>query len=226
MPEGCSLGSIIAFEWIGQPYRLCRIEMPGVVSGSTYRRINPVGETPSLMTARGDVISESVAIFNHIAAGALDSGLAFFQGSRDFDRLNAMLAFLNTTFFESFGVLWYLMDHAVDEAQAAVLGAYGREQVAKAHAQLEGLAADGEGLLGRRTLADAYFFGIARWPDFHKAVDRRDYPRLHRLYEKLKDDPGVRIALAIECGEAAKSRGGFAGHVTLEEALALVKEAA
>ncbi|HMA13277.1 MAG TPA: hypothetical protein VKP12_00730, partial [Kiloniellaceae bacterium] len=118
------------------------------------------------------------------------------------------------------------MDHAADEAETAVLGAYGRGLAAKAHAQLEALLDGGEGLLGRRTMADAYFFGIARWADFHSAVDRRDYPGLHRLFERLKDDPGVRFALAIEHGEDAQSSGGFAGHVTLEEALEEMKEAA
>ncbi|MEQ9607333.1 MAG: glutathione S-transferase N-terminal domain-containing protein, partial [Kiloniellaceae bacterium] len=92
VPEGCSLGSIVALEWSGQPYRLCRVQMPEVVSGAAYRRLNPVGETPTLMTARGDVISESLAILNHIGAWHADGGLAFAQGSRDFDRLNVMLA--------------------------------------------------------------------------------------------------------------------------------------
>ena len=27
VPGGCSLASIIALEWLGQPYKLCRIEM-------------------------------------------------------------------------------------------------------------------------------------------------------------------------------------------------------
>jgi glutathione S-transferase len=226
VPEGCSFGSIVALEWSGRPYRLCRIEMPEVVSGVAYRRINPVGETPSLMTARGETIGESVAILNHIGAGALDSGLAFPQGSPEFDRLNAMLAFLNTTFFDAFSPLWYLLDHGGDAAEEAALGAYGRAMVAKAHAQLETLLGGRDWLLGRRTLADAYFVGIARWSDFHKAVDRRDYPGLERLFEKLQDDPAVRFATAIEHGEAARSSGGFAGEVSLEEALAEVKAAA
>ena len=41
----------MALEWLGRPYRLCRIEMPEVVSSDDYRRINPVGETLSLLTA-------------------------------------------------------------------------------------------------------------------------------------------------------------------------------
>jgi glutathione S-transferase len=231
VPEGCSLGSIVALEWSGQPYRLCRVQMPEVVSGADYRRLNPVGETPSLMTGRGDVISESMAILNHIGAwdtgsGAPDSGLAFPQGSAAFDRLNAMLAFLNTSFFGAFSPLWYALEHGSEGAERAALTAYGKAMVAKTHGQLEALLDGRAWLLGRRSLADAYFFGIARWTDFHQAVDRRDYPGLHRLFETLKDDPAVRFALAIEHEEEAQSSGGFAGQVSLEEALAMVKEVA
>ena len=226
VPEGCSFGSIVALEWTGQPYRLCRIPMPEVVSGEAYRRINPVGETPSLMTEGGEVISESLAILNHIGARALDGGLAFPQGSREFDRLNAMLAFLNTSFFNAFSPLWYALEHGSEGAEKAALTAYGQALAAKTHAQLEALLGGHDWLLGRRTLADAYFFGIARWADFHQAVDRRDYPGLHTLFERLRDDPAVRFALAIEHEEAARSSGGFAGHVGLEEALQLVRAAA
>ena len=226
VPEGCSLGSIVALEWAGQPYRLCRIQMPEVVSGEAYRRINPVGETPSLMTARGEVISESLAILNHIGATALGSGLAFAQGSREFDRLNAMLAFLNTSFFNAFSPLWYALEHGSAGPEKAALTAYGRTMVAKTHAQLEALLDGRDWLLGRRTMADAYFYGIARWADFHQALDRRDYPGLQGLFERLKDDPAVRFALAIEHEEEAESSGGFAGHVGLEEALQLLRQAA
>jgi len=226
VPEGCSFGSIVALEWTGRPYRLCRIQMPEVVSGEAYRRINPVGETPSLMTEGGAVISESLAILNHIGARALDGDLVFPQGSREFDRLNAMLAFLNTSFFNAFSPLWYALEHGSEGAEREALTAYGQALAAKTHAQLEALLGGHDWLLGRHTLADAYFFGIARWADFHQAVDRRDYPGLNRLFETLKDDAGVRFALAIEHEEEAQSSGGFAGHVSLEEALAMVKAAA
>jgi glutathione S-transferase len=226
VPEGCSLGSIVALEWSGIPYRLCRIEMPEVVSGPAYRRINPVGETPSLRTAQGELISESLAILNHIGAGALASGLAFPQGSPEFDRLNAMLAFLNTSFFNAFSPLWYTLEHGSAGAEKSALTAYGKAMVAKTHTQLEALLDGQEWLLGRRTLADAYFFGVARWADFHQAVDRRDYPGLHRLFEKLKDDAAVRFALAVEHEEEAQSSGGFAGQVGLEEALAMLQAVA
>ena len=99
VPSGCSFGSIVALEWLGQPYRLCRIDMPNEVTGDAYRRINPIGETPSLLDGDGQVISESLAILNHLGARGIDRGLGFAQGTRDFDRLNQLLAYLNTSFF-------------------------------------------------------------------------------------------------------------------------------
>ncbi|MGH8082871.1 MAG: glutathione S-transferase N-terminal domain-containing protein, partial [Lysobacter sp.] len=108
VPSGCSFGSIVALEWSRLPYRLARVEMPGMIHSDAYRAINPVGETPALLTERGEALAESMAILNHIgaSASAIDSGIAFKQGTREFDELNRMLAFLNTAFFNAFAPLW------------------------------------------------------------------------------------------------------------------------
>lgn len=224
VPEGCSFGSIVALEWLGRPYRLCRIAMPGDVTGEAYRRLNPVGETPTLMTEGGALLSESVAILSHLAPAGIGEGLAFRQGSPEFDRLNQMLAFLNTSFFGAFGPLWYALEYVEDPDDKAVLHAYGRTLVANAHDALEAMLGDGDWLLGaHRTLADAYFVGIARWVDFHEAANSDRWPRLQRLRERLSADPAVRFAHAVEHhGDTARSAGGFAGHVSLDEALALL----
>lgn len=84
------------------------------------------------------------------------------------------------------------------------------------------LLGDQPWLVGReRSLADAYFIGIARWTKYHGVVDRRDYPALQRLFDKLEADPAVRFARAIEAGQPAIGTGGFAGSIALDEALAL-----
>jgi glutathione S-transferase len=219
VPSGCSFGAIVALEWLEEPYRLCRIDMPGMVTSDAYRRVNPVAETPALRTRDGALLAESMAILNHLGARGLARGLSFAQGTADFDRLNAMLAFLNTSFFNGFSPLWHAVEHDLDAAAEAALRAYGAANVAKAHADLEAMLGDGPWLLGdRRTLADAYFVGVARWADHHDAVDRRDHPRLQRLFAKLEADPGVRFAHAIERGEPARGGGGFRGEIGLAEA--------
>ncbi|WP_434212853.1 glutathione S-transferase family protein [[Pseudomonas] boreopolis] len=220
VPSGCSFGSIVALEWLGQPYRLCRIEMPEMVTAEAYRRINPVGETPTLRTASGDFLSESMAILNHIGARGVDQGLGFAQGTRDFDRLNQALAFLNTTFFGAYVPLWHALEHGSEGMEKQVLVEFGRSRVRKAHADLSAMLGDRPWLLGQqRTLADAYFIGIARWNEYHQAIDRREFPNLQRLYDKLEADPAVAFAHAIEDQRPATSTGGFLGEVSLDAAL-------
>ncbi|KAB8198118.1 glutathione S-transferase [Lysobacter maris] len=221
VPSGCSFGSVVALEWLGAPYRLSRIEMPEVVTGDAYRRLNPVAETPTLLTADGALISESMAILNHIGARGIDRGLGFAQGTPEFDRLNQMLAFLNTSFFGAYAPLWYALEHAGEGEGRRVLGEYGRAQVRKAHEDLSAMLGDQPWLLGaQRTLADAYFIGIARWNEYHQAVDRRDYPNLQRLFDTLEADPAVIFAHAIEAQRTAVSAGGFAGEVAFDQVLA------
>lgn len=221
VPEGCSFGAIVALEWSGLPYQLCRIQMPEVVSGEAFKRINPVGETPSLRTADGRVVSQSMAILHHIGAASPASGLVPAPGSAAFDRFNEMLAFLNTDFFESFAPLWYAMEHGLQGEALRAVTAMGHHKVRRAHAALEGLLDGRDWLAGdRRSAADAYLMGIARWNDFHQVLDRRDYPALHALCERLQADPAVRFAHGVEHGEPVRSTGAFAGHVELDEVLA------
>ncbi|WP_105438656.1 glutathione S-transferase family protein [Neorhizobium sp. T25_13] len=227
VPEGCSFGSIVALEWTGAPYRLCRVEMPAVVSSEAYKPVNPIGETPSLMLPDGRVMSESMAILNHIAARTVGKGWGFDPKSEKFDRLNQMLAFLNTAFFNAFGPLWHAVEHELDPQAKQALRTYGIAKVEKAHAQLETLLGGREWLLGdEKSFADAYFAGIARWNDFHQVVDRRQFPGLNALYERLQQDPAVRFAWAIEHQEEALTSGQFLGHVSLDEALGSLKQAA
>ena len=227
VPEGCSFGSIVALEWSGAKYHLCRVQMPEIVSGAEYKRINPIGETPTLMLPDGRLLSESMAILGHIAAKTVDKGLGFEPGSPDDDRLKQMLAFLNTSFFNAFSPLWYAFEHDLTEEAREALRAYGMAKVEQAHAQLETLMSGHEWLIGdKRSLADAYFMGIARWNDFHKVVDRSQFPALDSLYRRMLEDPAVRFAHAVEHQEPATSAGGFLGHVGFESLLGDIGKAA
>lgn len=49
-----------------------------------------------------------------------------------------------------------------------------------------------------RSLADAYFSGVARWAEYHPVIDFQAYPRGEHLYKKLLTDPAVKFAQAVE----------------------------
>lgn len=218
VPQGCSFGSIVALEWLNEPYRLCRINMPEDMQTDSYARINPARETPALLLENGTVLTESAAILQNIAARGIAQGLGFAQGTLEFDRLNQRLAFLNTTFFSSFSPLWRAYEMEENPSVQTMLRDLGRSLVAKAHAQLDAMLANQEWLVGhQRTVADAYFVGLARWANYHRAIKQSDYPNVLRLFEKLEADPAVAFAHAIEDERPAKSAGGFRGHLPLEQ---------
>lgn len=218
VPEGCSFGSIAALEWLSESYRLCRIQMPEISQSPAYKTVNPIGETPALITERGDVISESIAILNHIAVRGIDKGLGHAPGTAKYDHFNRILSFLVTRFFSAFNPLWFAFEYLDDPAKKAVLREEGTASVKQAFAKLEKLLGDREWLAGDRiSMADAYYIGVARWNDFHKVVDWSDYPRARSLFERTQGDPAIQFAHAIEKGENPRGSGAFQGHVTVEE---------
>jgi glutathione S-transferase len=218
VPQGCSFGSIVALEWLGAPYRLCRVEMPGEVQGAAFARINPVRETPALMLDDGRIVTESAAILAALVARDPAHRLGGAQGTADFDRLNQAMSFLTTTYFAAYSPLWTAYEMAEDPPVQAMLRKLGREQVAKAHGQLEAMLEGRDWLTGdRRTVADAYFAGLVRWAGYHDAGDLAAHPRLSAFVARLEADPAVAFAKAIEGGEEPTGSSGFRGHVALAD---------
>ncbi|QYU70634.1 glutathione S-transferase family protein [Leptolyngbya sp. 15MV] len=70
------------------------------------------------------------------------------------------------------------------------------------------------------SLADFVLIGVARWAEFHAALNGRFYPRLAALRQRIEALPAVRFADAIERGELPEGSGAFLGHVPLDALLA------
>jgi glutathione S-transferase len=241
VPQGCSLGSIVALEWLGLPYRLCRIDMLQTTSDERNdpgRRVdlnhpihrsdadaplNPRCRTPALLL-NGSVLTESFAILSNLAARGVAKQLGFRQGAPEHDRFNEMLAFLHTGFVGAFEPLWTAnrlrdADERTRTLLRAQLRSLGRDNVRRHCAWLDNLLAQRAWLLDgeERTLVDAYFAGVGRWIEHHMLFDvAREFPHLNRYQHRLLDDPAVQFALAIEAGEQVTS-ANFKGHVTLDE---------
>lgn len=220
VPHGCSFGSIVALEWSNLPYRLARIDMLAKPAG--YDRLYPTTQTPALLTEDGQMLGESLAILNHIAARDLRKKLGFAQGTPGFDRVNEALAFLHTEVHGAFGPVWSTFKLAIDDQGKDMLRAYGRDNVAHVLNRLDTRFAGRDWMAGEhRTVADAYLVGIVRWAEYLELFRlERDYPNLHRLVARLEQDPAVVFAHAIEEGEPAVTSGRFLGHVAIDEVAA------
>ncbi|MFC7517574.1 glutathione binding-like protein [Herbaspirillum sp. GCM10030257] len=228
VPSGCSIGSVIALEWIAQPYHLCRIEMLQHPWNEVYAKINPRMKTPALLLEDGASLTESLAILQNIGGRGIDAGLGFQQGTREFDRLAEMLSYLTTDLFAAFAPLWKLYDaNETSGPTKEVLRKLGVESVNKEFSYLETLLSDRQWLLGgsKPTVADAYLFAIGRWAEYHKVCNLQEsYPNVYRYLHRLGEDPAVRFALDIEQGKSVKDNGSFKGHVTFEELSARIAQ--
>ena len=111
-PAGTSMGLIAAFEWLGQPYRLGRVDMLGEMREPAYARINARHETPVLITGTGHPLSETMAIAAYLEARDEERRISFDVRSPQADRMHQVMAFLNTGFTGAFSALWvaYEMD--------------------------------------------------------------------------------------------------------------------
>lgn len=220
VPAGCSLASIIALEWLGKPYKLCRIEMLRHPWPQAYARLNPRMKTPALLSASGGSLTESAAILQHIAAQGIDAGLGFRQGTVECDRLSEMLAYLTTDFFAAYAPLWKAYEvQGLGEHERQRLRDEGTVLVRKEFGHVERMLDGRHWLLGGSgpTVADAYLFAVGRWADYHQVVDvAAAFPSIASHKARLLRDPAVQLALAVEDGAAVEPTAAFKGHVSLE----------
>lgn len=216
------MGLVAALEWLGRPYRLCRVDMLGEMREPSYARLNPRHETPVFVTDKGELLTETMAIAAWLEARDSERRISFAPLSREADRMHQLMAFINTGFTGAFSPLWAALEmEDPDPAMQSALRDWGRGYVIERHDKLEAMVGNGPFLVGDRpTLADALFVGVARWLDYHAVADRKRWPKLSALRERLESDPAVVHALALENGEASAGTGALLGQLPLAEVIA------
>lgn len=211
-PGSCSLGGIVALEWVGRPYALCRIDR-ATRATPEFKRVNPQGKVPVLRT-RGRDLAEMHAILMHVAAGRDD--LVGREGTDERDDVNFWLSYLGSAFhvafYPWFGPQRFVRDEALHGAvkEAAV------DRMHDAYAFVEQRLAAGPYLLGeRRSVLDPYLYAMARWG--RGIFDLPGlYPRIAAHLARMEAEPGVAFALSVEAGAPAEApSAAFEGEVSL-----------
>lgn len=223
-PVGSSMGLLAALEWLGRPYKLCRVDMLGEMRGPVYRRLNPRVETPSFITDQGLVLTETMAIAAWLEARDTERRISFEPLSPQADRMHQLMAFINTGFTGAFSPLWVAMEmRPPNPAMQSALRTWGRERVIERHDRLEEMLGDTPYLVGDHpTLADGLLAGVARWLDFHEVADGSRWPKLADVRRRIEADAAVVYATALESGQMQAGSGACKGHIDLEEVVRLV----
>ena len=221
-PLGTSMGLVATLEWLGKPYRLCRVDMLGEMREPSYARLNARHETPAFIDDQGRILTETLAIASWLEARDADRRISFDPLSHQADRMHQIMAYVNTGFTAAFTPHWAALEmDPPNPALQSTLREWGRGRIIERHDKLEEMMGDTPFLVGDKpTLADGVFIGVARWLDFHAIADRSRWPKLAALRERLEADPAVIYATALESGESRQGTGSCAGHVPLEEMIA------
>jgi glutathione S-transferase len=218
--DACSLGSLVVADWMGQPYRVCQISSE-LMKTEAFIALNPRGQVPALALP-DRVLTESLAILYHLtAAGAGAGGGAYTYpaGTPDSDRLNQVLSYLVSSFHSSWVQVFHPYRYAEDVGAQDLIREKALGIVRKKYAQIEANFLRQDSFFEKLTIADAYFFGLARWGDRFFDV-RSSYPKVGRFMDCLSTEPSVRFALSVEQAVDHGWEGAFEGRVTLEQLLA------
>jgi glutathione S-transferase len=218
-PSGSSMGLVAALEWLGKPYRLCRVDMLGEMREEPYKRINPRIETPVFITDKGEVLTETMAIAAWLEARDTGRRISFDPLSRKADRMHQLMAFINTGFTASFSPLWAAMEMRPPNPQMqSALREWGTKKVMERHDRLEEMIGTTEFLItDHPTLVDGLLVGVARWLDVHGVAEKSRWPKLEALRKRIESDPAVVYATSLEKGEMLPGNGVCLGHVDLTE---------
>lgn len=195
MHGACSLADLIVLEWAGAEYEVVTIDFKNLKSPE-YLAINPGGTVPLLVDGEF-TLTENIAILGYLAemfpsTRLLGDGTA--QGRAEVMRWTA---FLNSDVHKAFKPIFapqrFLADPAFAEQLAETARTHVREYMGRLDRQLEGR----DWLTGTRSIADPYLFVITRWAA-GKKVHLHDFPNLLRFSERMRADPAVMKALAID----------------------------
>ena len=184
MPMACSMATRIALHEMGVEANFIEVDPATKTTpdAGDYREVNPLGLVPTLRTDDGELLTENVAVLQHVASlggGAVDP------------RLTEQLAFisseLHTRLFS-----WLFDRTAPPEAR--------RHAVEKGRARLEHLdrkLADRRYLLDEFSVADAYLLTVLNWAQA-TPVDLSPFPNLTAYLERGRERPSVKASVAIE----------------------------
>ena len=190
-PGACSLASHIVLNEAGATFSVERVDIRAgkTETGADFRAVNPRGAVPALDLGNGEVLTEGVAIMQHVMDSAAPGSLPA-PGTLARARLAEALNYVSTEVHKTYSPFFYGIEGEAKDKQMATLDA--RLQV------VEDRLATRDWLAGAEyTPADAYFFTVTNWSQ-HVGHDLTKFPRVNALREKVAARPAVQKALRAE----------------------------
>ena len=191
-PGACSLASHITLNEAGVPFTAEKVDIRAkrTETGADFAAINPRGAVPALELADGEVLTEGVAIMQHVMDSAAPGALPA-PGTLERARMAEALNYVSAEVHKSYSPFFGGIEGEAKEKQYALVDA--RLKVVE-----DRLAKRGPWIAGKDyTPADAYFFTVTNWSQI-VGHDLSKFPHVLALREKVAARPSVQKALQAE----------------------------
>ena len=185
-PMACSLADHIALHEIGAPFDIERVDIRTRTTehGVDFRTISAKGYVPALILGDGEMLTENIAVLDHLAA--LHPQLAP-AGPLGRTRLIEALAFISTEVHRAFKPMWH-GGSAGDRARAS--------QTVTDLLTFLSSGMNGTYLFGDEpSVADFYLFVMLIWAE---RFDIEVPAAMALLRQQMRERPAVQAALRTE----------------------------
>ena len=199
MSGTCAMAGIVALDWIGEPYRLCRVQ-PEDRQSPAFLELNPAGSVPVYREGE-QIITQNAAILSHLEDRFPDRLLAPAKGTAERASYYQWLSYFGADYHPAHYPIFKTDRFHTDESVQDQIRTRAHQGVATHLARLNAFVAGRDTFLpSGRSLLDGYFAAAVRWSRrFHDY--ERDFPEVHRLLTVLDEWEPVRRANRIEAGE-------------------------
>ncbi|MDJ0557232.1 MAG: glutathione S-transferase N-terminal domain-containing protein [Microcoleaceae cyanobacterium MO_207.B10] len=216
-PGACSLAGIIALEWSGKPYHLVRITKEERAS-EAFAKVNPLKKVPAL-SINDRLLSECSAILQHISNHSPQQKMLPEIGTVLEDTMNQWFSYLGSGFHVSFFPLFVPFRFTTIPDQQEGVKQAALQQIRHQYEYLDSHLSNSKYILGEtKYVIDPYLLAMARWGENFFDIPQ-EFPHVFRHISEMREDPRVKISLAIENGEivdnGAAHGSSFLGHVSL-----------
>lgn len=195
-PGACSMAVHIALNWVNAEFEL---EKPDIQSDA-YASINPMRQIPILILDDGTALSQCNAILRFIADKYPEAAIGGEQDAVSQYEINRWLSFVATDLHRSHAPYFFQPRFIIDGDEDEHVRI---KQAAENHIGTLLTRCD-EWLSGRDycagdavSIADAYAFTVFRWSR-KMARPAYDYPNIRLYMDRVKQNPGVALAMQRE----------------------------
>lgn len=195
-PGTVSIAVAITLEEAGLPYEAVKVDFASdEQTKPAYLKLNPKGRVPALVAEDGEVMTETGALLDYIAALKPDAGLVP-DSAKDAAHMRSVMYYLASTMHIAHahkmrGPRWADQQSSFDDMTAKV-----QQNMAASAAYVQSNCLRGDYVTGDKfTLADPYLFIVCNWLA-GDGVPPSDFPQIDAFLARMEARESVKTVRA------------------------------